>query len=90
MAFNDLESDIFKFNFQEKKISNQYFIDNPHIKPRCVECESTNMNTKPIHECGGEISLEWINTGLISEQLILREWWYYPDGRIYKTNVDVY
>lgn len=90
MAFNDLQADIFKLNFQEKEISNQYFLENPQIKPRCVECESTNMNTKPIHECGGEISLEWIKTGVISEQLIFREWWYYPDGRIYRTNVDRY
>lgn len=90
MAFNDIQADVLKLFVQERERSNQYFSDNPHIKPRCVECESINMDTKPIHECGGEISLQWRKTGIISEQFIFREWWYYPDGRIYKTDVDRY
>lgn len=90
MAFNDIQADVLKLFVQERERSNQYFSDNPHIKPRCVECESINMDTKPIHDCGGEISLEWRKTGIISEQFIFREWWYYPDGRIYKTDIDRY
>ena len=90
MAFNDFKSDIVKFNIEEKEMSNQYFINNPNIKPRCIECGSTNRNLKPIHKCGGSLILQWRNTGIISEQIIFREWWYYPDGRIYKTNIERY
>lgn len=72
---------------EDLRINNSFFESNPEIIPTCVTCGGHDMIEKPLHEgCGGQLYLEFEESGFHDIDMSFTEWVYLPNGRIIKSD----